>query len=103
VFNTARQWLRTLSLLLVHDDLEVRLTEALPWVLAATFCHAGTTPAEVSKTSASLARATKRQRDKSTAFARTTSLHVGRQVTFSPGADVMAAALMEGIHLVSTG
>jgi hypothetical protein len=102
VFNTAQQWLRTLSLLLVHDDLEVRFTEALPWVLAPTFCHAGTTPAEVSKTSASLAKATKRQRDKSTAFARTTSLRVGRQVTFSPGADVMAAALTEGIHLVST-
>ena len=33
---------------------------------------------------------------------RTPSPHVGRQVTFCPGADVMAAALMGGIHLVST-
>jgi hypothetical protein len=54
------------------------------------------------KTSGSLTRATKSQRDKSTAFACTTSLHVGPQVTFSPGADVMAAALTEGIHLAST-
>lgn len=65
-------------------------------------CHAGTTPAEKCKTSGSLTKATKSQRDKSTAWARTTSLYVGRQVTFSPGADVMAAALTEGIHLVST-
>jgi hypothetical protein len=42
------------------------------------------------------------QPDKSTAFARTTSLHVGRQVTFGPGADVMAAALTEHIHLLFT-
>jgi hypothetical protein len=35
-------------------------------------------------------------------LARATSLHVGGQVTFSSGADVMAAALTEGIHLVST-
>jgi hypothetical protein len=67
--------------------------------MRATFCHAGTTPAENCKT---LTRATKSQRDKSTAFARTTSLNVCRQVTFSPGADVMAAALTEGMHLVST-
>ena len=69
--------------------------------MRATFRHAGTTPAEKRKTSSSLTRATKSQRDNSTAFARTTSLHVGRQVTLSPGADVMAAALTEGIHLVS--
>jgi hypothetical protein len=58
--------------------------------------------AEKCKTSGSLARATKSQRNKSTAFARTTSLYVGRQITFSPGADVMAVALTERIHLVST-
>jgi hypothetical protein len=70
--------------------------------MRATFCHVGTTPAEKCKTSGSLTRATKNQRDKSPAFACTTSLHLGPQVTFSPGADVMAAALTEGIHLVST-
>jgi hypothetical protein len=70
--------------------------------MRATFCHAGSTPAEKCKTSGSSTRATKSQRHKSTAFARTTSLYVGRQVTFSPGADVLAAALTEGIYLVST-
>jgi hypothetical protein len=64
-------------------------------------CHAGTTPAEKCKTSGSLTRATKSQHD-ITAFARTTSLDVGWQVTFNPGADVMAAALTQGIHLLST-
>jgi hypothetical protein len=55
-------------------------------------------PQKIARLLAPWPRATKRQRDKSTAFALTASVHVGRQVTFSPGADLMAAALTEGIH-----